>query len=139
EAGTQDAASIYATGVALDYLANTVGYEAVQDREQALVAYLMQQLAELDYVDVIGPDDPALHHGVVSFNVQGIHPHDVASIMDMSGVCIRAGHHCAQPLLTWLGVENLACCRASVAFYNDAADIDAFIAGVKQVWSTFNG
>lgn len=139
EAGTQDAASIYATGVALDYLANTVGYEAVQDREQALVAYLMQQLAELDYVDVIGPDDPALHHGVVSFNVQGIHPHDVASIMDMSGACIRAGHHCAQPLLTWLGVENLACCRASVAFYNDAADIDAFIAGVKQVWSTFNG
>ena len=139
EAGTQDAASIYATGVALDYLANTVGYEAVQDREQALVVYLMQQLAELDYVDVIGPDDPALHHGVVSFNVQGIHPHDVASIMDMSGVCIRAGHHCAQPLLTWLGVENLACCRASVAFYNDAADIDAFIAGVKQVWSTFNG
>lgn len=58
EAGTQDAASIYATGVALDYLASTVGYEAVQDREQALVAYLMQQLAELDYVDVIGPDDP---------------------------------------------------------------------------------
>ena len=139
EAGTQDAASIYATGVALDYLANTVGYEAVQDREQALVAYLMQQLAELDYVDAIGPDDTALHHGVVSFNVQGIHPHDVASIMDMSGVCIRAGHHCAQPLLTWLGVENLACCRASVAFYNDATDIDAFIAGVKQVWSTFNG
>lgn len=139
EAGTQDAASIYATGVALDYLANTVGYGAVQGREQALVVYLMQQLAELDYVDVIGPDDPALHHGVVSFNVQGIHPHDVASIMDMSGVCIRAGHHCAQPLLTWLGVENLACCRASVAFYNDAADIDAFIAGVKQVWSMFNG
>ena len=139
EAGTQDAASIYATGVALDYLVNTVGYETIQAREQALVVYLMQQLAELDYVDIIGPDDPACHHGVVSFNVRGIHPHDVASIMDMSGVCIRAGHHCAQPLLTWLGVENLACCRASVAFYNDAADIDAFIAGVKQVWSTFNG
>ena len=139
EAGTQDAASIYATGVALDYLVNTVGYETVQAREQALVAYLMQQLAELDYVDIIGPDDPACHHGVVSFNVRGIHPHDVASIMDMSGVCIRAGHHCAQPLLTWLGVENLACCRASIAFYNDAADIDTFIAGVKQVWATFNG
>ena len=139
EAGTQDAASIYATGVALDYLANTVGYEAVQSREQALVTYLLQQLAELDYVDVIGPDDPALHHGVVSFNVRGIHPHDVASIMDMSGVCIRAGHHCAQPLLTWLGVENLACCRASVAFYNDKADIDKFIAGLHHVWSTFNG
>ena len=68
----------------------------------------------------------------------GIHPHDVASIMDMDGVCIRAGHHCAQPLLTWLGVENLACCRASVAFYNDKADIDKFIAGLHHVWSTFN-
>lgn len=138
EAGTQDAAGIYATGVALDYLENTVGYEAVQEREQALVMYLMQQLSELDYVDIIGSDEATLHHGVVSFNVRGVHPHDVASIMDMSGVCIRAGHHCAQPLLTWLGVENLACCRASIAFYNDAADIDAFIAGVKQVWSTFN-
>ena len=57
----------------------------------------------------------------------------------MDGVCIRAGHHCAQPLLTWLGVENLACCRASVAFYNDKADIDKFIAGLYHVWSTFNG
>lgn len=56
-----------------------------------------------------------------------------------TGVCIRAGHHCAQPLLTWLGVENLACCRASVAFYNDKADIDKFIAGLHHVWSTFNG
>ena len=67
------------------------------------------------------------------------HEHYVASIMDMDGVCIRAGHHCAQPLLTWLGVENLACCRASVAFYNDKADIDKFIAGLHHVWSTFNG
>ncbi len=138
EAGTQDAAGIYATGVALDYLANTVGYENASAREAALVAYAMERLAKLDYIDVIGADDPACHHGVVSFNVRGIHPHDVASILDMSGVCIRAGHHCAQPLLTWLGVENLACCRASLAFYNDQADIDAFIDGLATVWNTFN-
>ncbi len=138
EAGTQDAAGIYATGVALDYLANTVGYENVSAREAALVAYAMERLAKLDYNDVIGADDPACHHGVISFNVRGIHPHDVASILDMSGVCIRAGHHCAQPLLTWLGVENLACCRASLAFYNDQADIDAFIDGLATVWNTFN-
>ncbi|WP_308623281.1 SufS family cysteine desulfurase [uncultured Enorma sp.] len=138
EAGTQDAAGIYATGVALAYLSETVGYEAVASREAALVAYTMDRLATLPYVDIIGSDDPACHHGVVSFNVQGIHPHDVASILDMDGVCIRAGHHCAQPLLTWLGVENLACCRASLAFYNDADDVDRFIDGLKTVWSTFH-
>lgn len=139
EAGTQDAAGIYATGAALDYLVNMVGYDTVQQREAELVAYAMEKFAALPYVDVIGPTDAAKHHGVVSFNVRGIHPHDVASILDMDGVCIRAGHHCAQPLLTWLGVENLACCRASVAFYNDKHDIDALISGLDHVWSTFNG
>ena len=138
EAGTQDAAGIYATGVALEYLVNTVGYKTVQEREGRLVAYTMGQMSALPYVDIIGPDDAAAHHGVVSFNVRGIHPHDVASILDMSGVCIRAGHHCAQPLLTWLGVENLACCRASLAFYNDEGDVDAFIAGLERVWGMFN-
>lgn len=139
EAGTQDAAGIYATGAALDYLVNTVGYDTVQQREAELLAYAMEKFAALPYIDVIGPTDAAKHHGVVSFNVRGIHPHDVASILDMDGVCIRAGHHCAQPLLTWLGVENLACCRASVAFYNDKHDIDALISGLDHVWSTFNG
>lgn len=139
EAGTQDAAGIYATGAALDYLVNTVGYDTIQQREAELVAYAMEKFAALPYIDVIGPTDAAKHHGVVSFNVRGIHPHDVASILDMDGVCIRAGHHCAQPLLTWLGVENLACCRASVAFYNDKHDIDALISGLDHVWSTFNG
>ena len=139
EAGTQDAAGIYATGAALTYLTRTVGYDAVAAREAALVAYLMGRMAELDFIDVIGPADASAHHGVVSFNVRGIHPHDVASILDAFGVCIRAGHHCAQPLLTWLGVENLACCRASVAFYNDKSDVDRLIGGLKQVWQVFHG
>ena len=139
EAGTQDAAGIYATGAALTYLTRTVGYAAVAARESALVAYLMGRMAELDFIDVIGPSDASAHHGVVSFNVRGIHPHDVASILDASGVCIRAGHHCAQPLLTWLGVENLACCRASVAFYNDKSDVDRLIDGLEQVWQVFHG
>ncbi|WP_417575864.1 aminotransferase class V-fold PLP-dependent enzyme [Paratractidigestivibacter sp.] len=139
EAGTQDAAGIYATGAALTYLTQTVGYDDVAAREAALVSYLMGQMAELDYIDVIGPAEASAHHGVVSFNVRGIHPHDVASILDMSGVCIRAGHHCAQPLLTWLSVENLACCRASVAFYNDKSDIDRLIDGLAQVWQVFHG
>ena len=94
---------------------------------------------QLPYIDIIGSPRPEDHHGVISFNVRGIHPHDVASILDMDQVAIRAGHHCAQPLLTWLGVENLACCRASLAFYNDKGDVDKLIAGLKNVWSTFNG
>lgn len=139
EAGTQDAAGIYATGVGLAYLTEAVGYEAVAEREGALVAYAMERMADLGFVDLIGPEDPARHHGVISFNVRGVHPHDVASILDTSGVCIRAGHHCAQPLLAWLGVENLACCRASLAFYNDKSDVDRLVDGLTQVWGIFHG
>lgn len=139
EAGTQDAAGIYATGVALDYLVNTVGYDAIAERERALVHYAMSRMVELPYVDIIGSIYWDQHHGAISFNIRGIHPHDVASIMDMDGICIRAGHHCAQPLLTWLQVENLACCRASIAFYNDKHDIDRFIDSLAHVWTTFNG
>ncbi|MDY2777678.1 MAG: SufS family cysteine desulfurase [Collinsella sp.] len=139
ESGTQDAAGIYATGVALDYLVNHVGYDAIRSREAALVHYAMSRISQLPYVDIIGSIYWDRHHGVISFNVRGVHPHDVASIMDMQGVCIRAGHHCAQPLLTWLGVENLACCRMSLAFYNDKHDVDAFIDALETVWRTFNG
>ena len=139
EAGTQDAAGIYASGAGLTYLTEHVGYENVEAREAALVAYAMEGLGQLDYIDIIGSPTAADHHGVISFNVRGIHPHDVASILDMDHVDIRAGHHCAQPLLTWLNVENLACCRASMAFYNDAADVDALIAGLEHVWSVFHG
>ncbi len=139
EAGTQDAAGIYATGVALAYLTQTVGYDAVQAREAALVAYAPARMGALPYRAILGGPAAADHHGVLSFNVRGIHPHDVASILDMSGVCIRAGHHCAQPLLAWMGCENLACCRASLAFYNDRRDIDRFIDGLENVWRTFNG
>ncbi len=85
EAGTQDAAGIYATGAGLAYLTEAVGYDAVAEREGALVAYAMERMADLGFVDLIGPEDPARHHGVISFNVRGIHPHDVASIMDMQG------------------------------------------------------
>lgn len=139
ETGTQDAAGIYATGVALGYLTRTVGLDAVAEREGALVAYAMERLRDLGFVDLIGSEDPACHHGVISFNVRGVHPHDVASILDGAGVCIRAGHHCAQPLLAWLGVENLACCRASLAFYNDKSDVDRLVDALTTVWQVFNG
>ena len=124
---------------ALTYLTQTVGYEAVAAREAALVAYAWERMGQLDFVELIGHPEPSQHHGVISFNVRGVHPHDVASILDMSGVCIRAGHHCAQPLLTWLGVENLACCRASLAFYNDQSDVNRLVDALTQVWQVFHG
>lgn len=135
EAGTQDAAGIFALDAALTYI-EQVGFEAIQMRESALVHTCMHRLAELDFVRIIGPANPAAHHGAISFNVCGIHPHDVSSILDMDNVAIRAGHHCAQPLLAHLGIES--CCRASLAFYNDSADIDKLINGLKHVWSMFN-
>ena len=138
EAGTQDAAGIFATAAAIAYV-ESVGLDVIAAREQALVRYCMDEMAKLPFVTIIGSPDPDMHHGVISFNVDGIHPHDVASILDMDQVAIRAGHHCAQPLLTWLGVENLACCRASLAFYNDKKDVDALIEGLGNVWRTFNG
>ena len=138
EAGTQDAAGIYATGAAIDYICEH-GRDELEARERELAAYLCEQLQALPFVTVIGPTDPRAHIGAVSFNVNGIHPHDVSSLLDTKDVAIRAGHHCAQPLLTWLGVENGATCRASVAFYNDKADIDALVEGLNFVWGIFHG
>ena len=136
EAGTQDAAGIFALDAALGYV-ESVGFDAMRARERALVTLCMRRLSELGFVRLIGPDDPNAHHGVISFNVCGIHPHDVASILDMDNVAIRAGHHCAQPLLAYLGIGS--CCRASLAFYNDSGDIDQLVEGLKHVWRMFNG
>ena len=136
EAGTQDAAGAFATDAALSYLEG-LGMDVVEERERLLSMYLCEQLRGLDYVTVIGPDDPSRHVGSVAFDVANIHPHDVASILDMSNVCIRAGHHCAQPLLTYLGWHST--CRASVAFYNDKTDIDRLVDGLNSVWRIFNG
>lgn len=135
EAGTQDAAGSYAFDAALTYLEKQ-GFDALEQRERLLASYLAEQLESLGFIDIIGPADPARHIGAVAFNVGDVHPHDVASILDMGNVCIRAGHHCAQPLLTELGVSST--CRASVAFYNDKSDIDRLIDGLKQVWQVFH-
>ncbi len=136
EAGTQDAAGIYATAAAIAYV-EAIGIDVIESREQALVKTCMDRLGDLPFVKIIGHPDPHQHHGVVSFNVDGIHPHDVASILDMDNIAIRAGHHCAQPLLAWLGIDS--CCRASFAFYNDEHDIDILTSGLKTVWRTFHG
>lgn len=136
EAGTQDAAGAFATDACLTYL-ESLGMEAIEKRERLLAAYLCERLQELPYIAIVGPREPERHVGAVSFDVKDVHPHDVASILDMDNVCIRAGHHCAQPLLTYLGWHST--CRASVAFYNDKADIDRLIEGLNQVWGIFHG
>ena len=136
EAGTQDAAGIYATGVAIDYILEH-GRTELEGRERELAAYLCERLQALPYVKIVGPDDPRAHIGAVSFMVDGIHPHDVSSLLDTKDIAIRAGHHCAQPLLTWMGIES--CCRASVGFYNDKTDVDRLVEGLDFVWGVFNG
>ena len=120
EAGTQDAAGIYAFDAAITYLEG-IGMDRLEARERELAAYLCERLASLPYVQVLGPD--------------GVHPHDVASILDISGVAIRAGHHCAQPLLAWLGQDST--CRASIAFYNDKGDVDRLIDALDNVRGIF--
>ncbi len=136
EAGTQDGAGIVALGEAIAYL-EQIGMEAVEERERLLAIALTDALVSLPFVDIVGPVDGSRHIGAVSFNVRNIHPHDVSSLLDMHNVCIRAGHHCAEPLLKRLGESST--CRASVALYNDAADIDRLIAGLESVWKVFNG
>lgn len=136
EAGTQDAAGIAGLGAAIDYMQG-IGYDKLCAREHALVARLTERLQGLDYVRIFGPSDPQKHVGVVSFNICGVHPHDVASILDAQDVAIRAGHHCAQPLLAWMGIES--CCRASVALYNDEQDIGRLVSGLQKVWEIFHG
>lgn len=136
EAGTQDAAGSYAFDAALGYY-EEAGMAALEQRERLLATYLCDRLAALDFIDIVGPREGERHIGSVAFTVKNVHPHDVASILDMSEVCIRAGHHCAQPLLAYLGESST--CRASVAFYNDRQDIDALVEGLEKVWQVFNG
>lgn len=135
EAGTQDAAGIYATDVAIDY-AEKIGLAAMEQRERELMRYLAERMDALKFIEVVGPADPDARSGAYSFNVTGVHPHDVSGILSGENIAIRAGHHCAQPLLLFLGMHT--CCRASVAFYNDASDIDKLVEGLELVGRMFN-
>ena len=134
EAGTPNIADAIALGVAVDYL-QAVGMEAVRAHEKALVRYALAQLAEVKGLRLYGPRDPELRGGAVAFSLEGVHPHDVAQVLDGEGVCVRAGHHCAQPLHRALGVAATA--RASVYLYNTPEDIDALVRGLERVRAFF--
>jgi cysteine desulfurase/selenocysteine lyase len=124
EAGTPPIAEAVGLGAAVEYLTE-LGMERVRAHERALTAYMLERLAEVPGLRVVGPPEAECRGGLASFTIEGMHPHDIAELADRGGVCIRAGHHCAQPLMRCLGVSATA--RASVGVYNEPADIDALI------------
>ena len=129
EAGTPAIAEAYGLGVAIDYVTG-IGLDAIQAHEHDLVKYAMGRLEELDFIRVFGP--PADRRaGIVSFEVEGVHPHDVAQILDWEGIAVRAGHHCTQPLMTRLGV--VATTRASFYVYSIAEEVDRLVDGLVKV------
>jgi cysteine desulfurase / selenocysteine lyase len=133
EAGTPAIAECIGLGAAVDYL-QSVGLERIAAHERALTEYGHALLAEIPGVSQYGPE-PSRRGGVLSFNVDGVHPHDVAQVLDQDGICVRAGHHCTQPVMRRYGVA--ATTRASVYLYNTTADLDALAAGIHRVQRTF--
>jgi cysteine desulfurase/selenocysteine lyase len=129
EAGTSPIAEAVGFGAAIDYL-EQIGLDAIEEYEHELAAYALDRLGELSWVRLYGPP-PERRAGIVSFNVEGIHPHDVAQILDLEGVAIRAGHHCCQPLMAKLGVA--ATNRASFYLYTVRDEIDRLVDGLHRV------
>jgi cysteine desulfurase/selenocysteine lyase len=121
EAGTPNIAGAIALGSAIDYL-EAIGLDAIHEYETELAAYALAKLQAIEGLTIYGPSDPAKRTGVIAFNLEGIHPHDTATALDMEGIAVRAGHHCAQPLLKYLDVAATA--RASFYFYNTKEDAD---------------
>jgi cysteine desulfurase / selenocysteine lyase len=131
EAGTPHIVGVIGLAAAIDYVEG-IGVDAIHAHETALVAQCRDALQSMNSVTLYGPEDSA---GIVSFNVEGVHPHDVGTILDEEGVAVRAGHHCCQPLMDWLGVDATA--RASFGIYNGPDDILALVRGLERVRKLF--
>ena len=136
EAGTPNIAGAIALGTAVDYL-SALGMENIHAYEQELVDYVLPKLQAINDLIVYGPEDPSQHAGVIAFNIDGLHPHDVATALDYEGVAVRAGHHCAQPLINHLGISSAA--RASFYIYNTKEDCDKFVEAILATKEFFNG
>lgn len=130
EAGTVNGAGAWALAAAIRYL-QEVGYEQIQKQELLLTTQLMDGLKKVPHVQVQGSPDPKEHCGIVSFTIDGVHPHDVSSILDADGIAVRAGHHCAHPLMQQIGVMSTT--RASMYFYNTEEDIEKLLASVQTI------
>jgi cysteine desulfurase/selenocysteine lyase len=127
EAGTPPIAQAVGLGAAVDYL-SAIGMEAIEAREQELLAYALPRLDAVPGLRVIGR--AAERAAVISFLVEGAHAHDLATLLDLDGIAVRSGHHCAHPLMQFYGVP--ATCRASIAFYNTRDEIDALVEGIAK-------
>lgn len=130
EAGTVNARGAAGLAAALDYV-DSIGYEEMQKREEEVVRYVMEGMKKIPHVHILGSQDPKEHLGIVSFAVDGVHPHDVNEILIADGICIRAGHHCAQPLLNSLGYNSTA--RRSFMFYNTIREGEKFLKSLATV------
>ena len=134
EAGTQNVEGVVGLGAAIDYI-NKVGYDNIEKIEKEVVSYARQELSKLDYLDLYMSPNEENHSSVISFNIKGVHPHDVASMLDFKGVCVRSGNHCAQPLLRYMGIDST--CRASFSIYNAKEDVDRLVDAIKFAYSKF--
>lgn len=130
EAGTQDVGAAAGLAAAINYI-EKVGFPEIERIERELVEYAVPKLQALPFIELYGCKDLSLKTGVITFNVKDVHPHDVASVLDAEGVAVRAGHHCAQPLMRYLSVN--ATCRASFYFYNTYEDVDRLVAALSHV------
>ncbi len=130
EAGTVNASGAVGLAEAIRYLQN-VGFEAIEAQEQKLTALLMEGMSKLPYIKIYGSKDPKKHCGIVTFTIDGVHPHDISSVLNDDHVCIRAGHHCAQPLMQFIGEGSTA--RASLYFYNTEEEVKIFLEKLAKV------
>lgn len=134
EAGTQNVEGVIGLGAAIDYI-EKIGYDNIQKLEEEVISYAREELSKLEYLDLYLTPNSQHHSGVISFNIKGVHPHDVASILDREGVCVRSGNHCAQPLMRFLGIDST--CRASFYIYNTKEDVDKLVGGIKKAYCMF--
>ena len=132
EAGTPMIAEAIGLGEAIDYLTE-VGMDNIHDYEQELVNYAYEQMEKIDGITIYGPKERA---GLITFNLDGVHPHDLATALDQDGIAVRAGHHCAQPLMKWLDTNSTA--RASFYIYNTKEEVDTFIRGLERTKEFFS-
>lgn len=134
EAGTQNVGGVVGLGAAIDYL-NKIGYDEIEKVEKEVVNYALDELSKLDFLTLYVTSNRENHSAVISFNIKGVHPHDVASILDSENVCVRSGNHCAQPLLRSLGIDST--CRASFYFYNTKEDVDRLVKALNKAYNMF--
>ena len=134
EAGTQNVEGVIGLGAAIDYIEN-LGYDNIEQIETKLVKYARSELSKLEFLDIYMTPNESNHSSVISFNIKGVHPHDVASILDSEGVCVRSGNHCAQPLLRYLGFDST--CRASFYIYNTQEDVDNLVKALIKAYDMF--